>query len=252
MEENLKSKLGFAFFFFIVISLLIGGYIYTKYTINEKNMKKIEKEKEVIDYRIDKDKDYIYFKNEETISEEGEIHYKDVVINLNTQEVLNESLEKENKMYKESIKYIKDQELLSDEIVKYNYDGIYSLKFRDYSSSEFGKYLSLVINEYNYSCFDNVEFIRSISYVFNKEDGSLITSDDLLNMYNTNIDILKDKVKEYITSKQSVVDGVELIKIDDTVNNLEYSLFINEFGKLSISFLVKTNLVDYNEVMEVK
>ena len=30
-----------------------------------------------------------------------------------------------------------------------------------------------------------------------------------------------------------------------------YSLYINDYGKLYISYLVKTTQVDYNEVMEV-
>ena len=43
----------------------------------------------------------------------------------------------------------------------------------------------------------------------------------------------------------------ELIKIDDTIDNLNYSLYINDYGRLYVSFLVKTTKVDYNEVMEV-
>ena len=36
MEENFKNKLGFFTFFFIVLFLLVGGYIYTNHSINEK------------------------------------------------------------------------------------------------------------------------------------------------------------------------------------------------------------------------
>jgi hypothetical protein len=125
------------------------------------------------------------------------------------------------------------------------------MTFRTYSSNEFGKYLSLVINEYNYSCFSDVTFNKSITYVFNKDENKLLSNDDLLNMYNINMDKIKERLKEYLDGKQTKEDGIEVIKIDDTIDNLEYSLYINDFGKLCVSFLVKTTQVDYNEIMEV-
>ena len=125
------------------------------------------------------------------------------------------------------------------------------MTFRTYEDYEFGKYISLVINEYNYSCFSEETFNRSITYVFNKEENILLTDDDLLNMYNTNMDKIKEKLSEYLNNKQSKVDGVDVIKAEETLDNLEYSLYINEFGKLCVSFLVKTTQVDYNEIMEV-
>ena len=125
------------------------------------------------------------------------------------------------------------------------------MTFRTYSSNEFGKYLSLVINEYNYSCFSDVTFNKSITYVFNKDENKLLSNDDLLNMYNINMDKIKERIKEYLDGKQTKEDGIDVIKIDDTIDNLEYSLYINDFGKLCVSFLVKTTQVDYNEIMEV-
>ena len=253
MEERLKSKIGFLLFFLIIIFLSIGGYFYMKYSINEKKEIESKKEEERINYKIDKDKEYIYYINESTLSEGAEIDYKDVVINLDVAKSINESLEKENKMYKENIKYISDHkdEILSDDLIVDN-DNIYSMTFRNYMNSEFGKYISLVVNEYNYSCFGaSVTFNRSVTYVFNVEKNELLSDDDLLNMYSTNMDIVKEKVRNYLTSKQSIIDEIEVIKIDETIDNLEYSLFIDEYGKLSISFLVKTTQVDYNEIMEV-
>lgn len=251
MENRLRNKLGFIMFFFVVFALLIGGFIYTNYTINEKKYESRKKKLETVDYRIDKKKDYIYYINEEELSSDAEIDYKDVVINLESAKVINEALEKENKMYKENIKYISDQPDLTEEIIKYNNNNIFQMTFRDYKNYEFGKYISLVINEYNYSCYSDVTFNKSITYVFNKDENKLLSDDDLLNMYSTNIDKIKDKVREYLSSKQSVIDEVEVIKIDETIDNLEYSLYINEYGKLCVSLLVKTTQVDYNEIVEV-
>jgi len=60
-----------------------------------------------------------------------------------------------------------------------------------------------------------------------------------------------NKIRENLIGNQQVVEEVELIKIDETIDDLNYSLYINEYGRLYISFLVKTTQVDYNEVMEV-
>ena len=252
MEENFKNKLGFFTFFFIVLFLLVGGYIYTNHSINEKKNNLSKNKEDKIDYRIDNKKDYIYYINESVLSSDAEIDYKDVVINLEVAKTINESLSKENKSYRENIQYITDHkdDILSNELIKDN-NNIYSMTFRTYEDYEFGKYISLVINEYNYSCFSEETFNRSITYVFNKEENILLTDDDLLNMYNTNMDKIKEKLSEYLNNKQSKVDGVDVIKAEETLDNLEYSLYINEFGKLCVSFLVKTTQVDYNEIMEV-
>lgn len=250
MEENLRSKLGFWLFFLIIIFLLVGGYFYMNYTLNDKRDDNTTSEK--VNYKIDTTKDYIYYINESTISEGAEIYYKDVVINLSTQEVLTESLAKENKIYKNNIKYISDDETLNKEIIVYNNDDINYLTFRDYKNYEFGKYISLLVSDYNYSCMDGVTFNKSFAYVFNTENGGLLTSNDLLNMYNLNIDIIKERVKDFLNTKQTKVDDVDLINIDETINELNMnSLYINEYGKLTISYLVKTTQTDYNEITEV-
>lgn len=249
MEENFKNKLGFTIFILIVLTLAIGGYIFMNYTLNDNNKNENNTKKE--DYRIDKSKDYIYFINDSIISESAEIYYQDVVINLDTQTVLTESLEKENKIYKNSIKYISDNEVIS-EIINYNNDDIYSVTFREYEDYEYDNYVSLLIKDYNYSCFDNITFYKTKSYIFDKSTGKLLTEEDILKIYNTNLDKIKNDMRTYLKSKQATNDGVDVIKIDETIDNLDnYALYINDYGRLFITYLVKTTQVDYNEVMEV-
>ena len=252
MEENFKNKLGLFTFIFIILFLAIGGYFFTNYLLNEKEDNKTNNNKEKQDYRIDQKKDYIYFTNSEVISEGAEIYYQDVVINLTTQETLNETLEKENQIYKNNIKYISDQNILSDEIINYNNDNLYALTFREYEIHEYDKYVSLIIKDYNYSCFDLTSFNKTKSYIFNVENGKLLTEEEILSIYNQSMEQIKEKIREHLVSKQSVIDEVEVIKIDETVSDLSnYSLYINEYGRLYISYLVKTTQVDYNEIMEV-
>ena len=56
-------------FFIIVIVMIIGGYIYTKKLMQDKN-KPTNKEnlEKIKDNRLDKEKNYVYYDNEEIIS----------------------------------------------------------------------------------------------------------------------------------------------------------------------------------------
>lgn len=225
-----------------------------KYTLDEDNKKEINNKKnnEEISYKIDEDKDYIYFENEETISEGAEIYYRDVIINLNTQTVLTETLNNENKMYKNNIKYISDQNIISNELIHFNYDNLYALTFREYNVYSYDKYVSLLINDYNYTCFDEKTFNKSKAYIFDIKNGTLLKEEEILNLYNTNMEQIKEAIKNVLISKQTMVDDVELIKVEETINDMNtYAFYINDYGKLYISYLVKTTQVDYNEIMEV-
>ena len=84
MEENLKNKLGFWTFFFIVIFLAIGGYFLTDYLLKNPGESKEKNNSEITSYKIDEEKDYIYFENEEDIIDENgaEVFYKDVIIKI--------------------------------------------------------------------------------------------------------------------------------------------------------------------------
>ena len=171
---------------------------------------------------------------------------------MKTQETLNEALKRENKNYKETIKYISKQENLNPELVTYNYDDLYALIYRDYENYEYGKYVSLVLKDYNYSCFDLLSFYRTRSYVFNVEDGTVMSEENLLKKYNITMDEIKNLIRNELNKSQTTEDGVDLIKIDDTLNDFSnYGLYINDYGKLCITYLVKSNNLDYNLSMEV-
>lgn len=253
MEENFKNKLGFWCFVIIVLFLLIGGYFFMNYALNDHKSQNNKKGTEV-SYKIDKKKDYIYFENEKVVSEKAEIIYKDIIINLKGQEVLTETLNKTNAIYQENIQYLKDITLLDESLIKYNNDDLYALTYRKYDVYEYDNYVSLLVNDYNYSCFDLTTFNKVKGYVFNTDNGKELSEKELFALYDTNMESIKNKIREELTKDQTVNDeGIEVIKIDETINNLDnYGLYINEFGRLYISYLVKTNEVDYNKSMEVK
>ena len=250
MEENLKSKLGFLVFTLIVLFIGIGGFFFTRYELNNQEDKKNETKN--IDYHIDKNQKYIYYKNLSVISEDAEIEYQDVVINIKGQEALTKSLQDENEIYKTNIKYI-SKENVTEEVIKYNNDGLYSLNFRVYSDYEYGDYVSLVVKDYDYSCFDFITFNKTKSYIFNTKTGEVLKEADILDKYNLNMDTLKEQMRTFLMGEQRKENEVDVIQIDATINDLKnYSLYINNYGSLCISFLVKTIDGSYNVDMEVK
>ncbi len=252
MEDSFKSKLGFSFFVLFIMFLLVGGYFLTKYLSSDDFSKKYNnKNTSEISYKIDEDKDYIYFINEKTISEKANLIYKDVVINIKGEEDLTESLEKENKENKNTIKYISKENLGNIEI-PYNYDDLYTLYHRNYETYAFDKYVSLVIKDYTYSCYDLLTFKLAKSYVYDIESGKRLSNEELLKKFNKNMDDIINKIREGLNKSQTIDEGKEVIKIDDTLNNFtNYALYVNDFGKLCITYLVKSVDKDYNLSMEV-
>ena len=252
MEDKFKSKLGFILFLLIIIALIGGGEYYLHYMKNN-NTKPKNEESTKISFKIDDSQDYFYFTNEETISEAAEIYYKDVVINLNTQLELTKTLEHENEVYKENIKYISKElengNLISKDIVNYDNDDLFSLTFRTYNTYESNKYASLVINDFKYSCLDFITFNKTRAYVFDLSNGELLTEEDILAKFNVNIAEIKNEIRKHLISIQNEEGTID---IEGTINDLNnYALYINKYNKLCISYLVKTNEVDYNEDMEV-
>lgn len=250
MDNFNKSKVGGMVFILFIILLIIGGqYLYNMVTNKDNDTSNNGKK---VDYRIDIKKDYFYFENESVISESAEIFYKDIVINIKGQETLTESLNKENAVYKSNIKYISDANLLSEEMVNYNNDNLYMLTYREYQMYSYDFYKSLVILDYMYDCFDQSTIHNEKSYMFDTNTGKLLSEEEILSTFDTSLDKVKDEVREYLNSKQEVVNEVELIKIDETINDFNYGLFVNDVGRLNVTFLVKSTQTDYNDSIVIE
>jgi len=265
MDDIRNGKVYAAVFVFFLVVLIVGGYYLTIKLTTEDDTKKEEtnktEEKEEIELsdalKINKDKEYIYFENSDSKSLEHEMVYQDIVININSNEASNiaQNLNNEMSNLRKTFKKISEQEISKEdeEKILYKEDDIYSSTFKKYTRYFYKNYASLLSEEYDYDCFNGSVYKGSKSYVFDTNTGKLLSKEELLNLYDKNLDRLKSIVKEKLEKEQTVVGDVELIDITTTLKNLEnneeYALYINKSGFLTISYLVKTTQIDYNDVI---
>lgn len=256
MDERNKAIFGSILFLIFIIVIGIGGYFYTfrSETTSEKKMKEL-----INQNKINKDKDYIYYENSIIVSEELQIIYEVPVINLNNKNAIeiNTELSKDADTYNNSVKKISST---NDETGKekiYETDDIYSATIRDYKQYEYGNYISLVATDYLFDCHEGIyDYTLIKSYVFDVEKNKLISSFDILTKYNISLSDVKEKIKAKLNKEQTTIDEVEVIKIEETLDNLEndatYAIYIDNNGNLNIKYIVKSNLINYNDNIVIK
>ena len=137
-------------------------------------------------------------------------------------------------------------------MINYNNDNLYMLTYREYQMYSYDFYKSLVILDYMYDCFDQSTIHNEKSYMFDTNTGKLLSEEEILSTFDTSLDKVKDEVREYLNSKQEVVNEIELIKIDETINDFNYGLFVNDVGRLNVTFLVKSTQTDYNDSIVIE
>lgn len=254
MEETNKNKFMAIIFFAFIIFLIIGGYIFTRKikmkSQNKESSKTVEKET----IKINENEDYIYFENEETINDEPDITYKDVIINFKNAQVINDTLKNENLNLKKSVTYLKDQTLDETKELMFPEVKIYQAKARDYQIYKTYKYASLVINNYNFDCYDGVLMTGVESYIISLDEGKILNINDIYDIFKIDEEIIKDIINSYLVAHQTIVNEIEVINVNETLNNLfdenHYAFYIDN-NELYLSFIVKSNLIDYNENIKV-
>lgn len=257
MRDEANGYLGFGIFFLIIaLIVFIGSYtLYNdSFKKDEKNIETMEndktKEKQLASVKIDKNKDLIYFQNEEVISEALGITYKEVAFNFKNSEVssLQEKLQNEVVKLKEGLTKVETTETTCDDNIKKAF-------VRDYAIFTSDNYTSLIISDSDYTCENSFSIINKMqSYTFNNTDGKLLSEDELLKIFNlTKVEMLKKIENHLVDSQNENATGGEIINIPATINNLKYNenymLYLNELGKLEVKYIVKSSLVDYNDTI---
>ena len=200
----------------------------------------ISEEKDT-DIRIDKTKEYIYFTNLNVIESELDIEYKDIVINFEDKENIQNEINTENKEFSESVKYDESNE-------KAIYNHLVSAKFNKFDIFYYSNYISIVKNTYSFDYENLVTFIQSKAYVFDKKTGKLYNNDELLSIFNINKDDIKGVITTYLNDQNLITDNP--INVDETINNISnYELYVDKLGRLVVTILVKAEQSNYNDVI---
>lgn len=232
-----NSKLTFVIFILIILGLMGGGY----YLIDKKNSK--ENNEEIItDKRIDKNKEFIYYDDIEIISKEASLAYKNIHINLESDELKN----LENKLNSDmnSIRgtYKKIPEELEKEIIN-PADDIYEAPIIEYNIYETTDYLTIEVNKYTFYA-TNEDFANELSYyVISKKHAKLLNDQEIIKNENLNSDLIRSQIYDYIKN-------IEDIDLDVTMNNA-YTLYYGENGKVKANIIVKIGDITYNDNVQI-
>lgn len=229
-------------FIIIVLVFIFGGFYLMKKSESLKNEvnQTISEEKDT-DIRIDKTKEYIYFTNLNVIESELDIEYKDIVINFEDKENIQNEINTENKEFSESVKYDESNE-------KAIYNHLVSAKFNKFDIFYYSNYISIVKNTYSFDYENLVTFIQSKAYVFDKKTGKLYNNDELLSIFNINKDDIKGVITTYLNDQNLITDNP--INVDETINNISnYELYVDKLGRLVVTILVKAEQSNYNDVI---
>ena len=256
MNSGLERKRdligGVAFLVFIFV-LIVGGFFLTRYLTSDSAKEQIVKE-EANKLKKDSKQDFIYFENEDVISGEPEIVYKDVVINLLGNDTINRILKSEMDEIRTSVKKISESEVDQSREILYDEDDIFFAKERNYQYSKSRKYLSLVITDSEFNCYTGSEIKSLKSFNFSLETGKELTNETILENNNTTIEDIQNKVRAKLEADQASFGDENQILIDETINMVNTNdacIYFNNSGKLVISIIVKTSQESYNDTIEL-
>ena len=241
VERNASSILIFTL---ILLVITIGGYFAIKKITNKNNNQNNNNQNVIIkSIKKDDNKDFVYYINESVLSAKKELKYKDIVININSDDASKVEKELNDKMasIKNNVTKIKDANIDTSNMVLE--DDIYEAEMIDYITSITSDYLSITVNNYIYNLQEEATNAKLAYYVFDLSTGKLLTNRDILNKENKTDQDIRAKIREYVKNDEGV-------DIDATLNQ-EYHLSIADNGRVIINTIVKTNNIDYSVSIEI-
>lgn len=237
ITDRQNSKLTFFIFILVIISLIVLGYfLIKKPDISEKILDDTET------LEIDKTKNIVYYDNIDVISSEAQLEYKDIHINLNSDDARELETKLNNNMNKIRGKYTKLEDNSNQEIIN-EADGIAQAEIIDYNTFNSTNYVTIEVNEYEFLAsamtFDN----KLTYYCLDKRSGKLLTNQIIMKQENLSADTIRTKIYDHIKDNDE-------IDIDVTMNN-PYTLYYNEYGKVKANIIVKIGDINYNDNVEI-
>ncbi len=237
ITDRQNSKLTFFIFILVIIGLIVLGYfLIKKPDISEKILDDTET------LEIDKTKNIVYYDNIDVISSEAQLEYKDIHINLNSDDARELETKLNNNMNKIRGKYTKLEDNSNQEIIN-EADGIAQAQIIDYNTFNSTNYVTIEVNEYEFLAsamtFDN----KLTYYCLDKRSGKLLTNQIIMKQENLSADTIRTKIYDHIKDNDE-------IDIDVTMNN-PYTLYYNEYGKVKANIIVKIGDINYNDNVEI-
>ena len=228
-----ERNVGSIILFFVIIFIIFFGGFYLITHNKPKNKVEDNSQNEVKSIKIDDKKSYIYYSNEESITETVDI--KNINININSDDAKNT----QNKLNSE-----KDN--VKSSIIKDSEGKVKTANAIDYSFVESTNYLSLIVSKYTYNSDETLEDIKDSEltfYVFDLKSGKLVNNHDIMREKAVNDQDIRSKIRSEISNEENV-------DIDLTLSQ-EYHLTISKTGKVVINTIVKTNNSSYNIAIEM-
>lgn len=237
ITDRQNSKLTFFIFILVIIGLIVLGYfLIKKPDISEKILDDTET------LEIDKTKNIVYYDNIDVISSEAQLEYKDIHINLNSDDARELETKLNNNMNKIRGKYTKLEDNSNQEIIN-EADGVAQADIIDYNTFNSTNYVTIEVNEYEFLAsamtFDN----KLTYYCLDKRSGKLLTNQIIMKQENLSADTIRTKIYDHIKDNDE-------IDIDVTMNN-PYTLYYNEYGKVKANIIVKIGDINYNDNVEI-
>ena len=233
MQE--KNYLSVTMFILIVFVLLLGG----NYLIRNKGQKPTTK---IIDIRMDSSKDYVYFTDSKTVSEDLDLVYNTIHLNIDSKDakelenLLNEEMAKAQK----SIKTL-DEVVIDKKDIVYELDDdnkIYEADYLKYDILESDNYITVGTIKGHINITSDEDNNTLKYYTFSKKDGHIMSLDEIKSAGKiTNNSI--EKVKEnYLKDKENT-----------TIKT--YELYIDKYGNTIMNLLVNSGDITYNDTVKI-
>ena len=152
-----------------------------------------------------------------------------------------------------SVKKKGEVEIDSSKDILYDID-IVSSKERNYTVYESLKYLSVLVTDSDFTCYNGSTITSQTAYTFSLSTGKRLSTETLLGYADVTIDDIKNKVRNKLEEDQKDLTDGQTINIDETINLIntkDLVIYTNKSGKIVISFVVKTNEDSYNDTIEL-
>ena len=234
MDKMDKNGSAIVFFAIAILIIGIGGFYMINrqfryneedkmYTNNSNNTNQLKK--------IDNNKNYIYYTDEDIISEEDELSFKNIKFNFESEDAKKLEEDLNDKMDKYRKKINKGEE-------------INEMSSIDYETITTSNNISLTVMEYSFTKDEGKDSDNVSYYVFDLKNGKLLSNEDIMKKENISKKNIEDTIKKYIKDDENV-------DVDKTLKN-DYYLTYAKNGKVVLNFIVNSNELNYNVSIDMK